>query len=150
MICSKNVKLLSCVLLFTTSILSFNLQAEIYTWIDKDGTVNYSDKPISEENVVELQPIETPNLSDAVDPNSEWEQEFQKEQQAKKEQAINKAQSAQEKETYCNNLKSDLAIYQQGGRIYTMQPDGTRVYQDQSEMNAKTKELTKLLKQKCS
>ena len=145
----KNLKLLGSLLLVTSSITSFSLNAEVYTWVDKNGVVNYSDKPVTEGSVVELDPIETPNLSEAVDPNSQWEQDYQKTQQVKKDQAISKAKNALQKEAYCNNLKSDLAIYQQGGRIYTMQPDGTRVYQDQEELTTKTKKLTKLIKQKC-
>lgn len=149
MIFFKNLKLFGCALSVTCCIFAYNVNAEIYTWIDKDKTVNYSDKPTNEEKVIELQPLKKPNLSDPINQNSKWEQDLKKEQQAKKKQAMQKYQDENEKKNYCDNLKSKLAVYQQGGRLYSMSPSGERTYQSSEELTAEKKLLMRKIKDKC-
>ncbi|MBU2869410.1 DUF4124 domain-containing protein [Colwellia sp. E2M01] len=136
-------------LVLTSYLLSFSLHAEVYTWTDTDGVVHYSDKPHFEGDIEQFQPAGDPNLSEPVNPNSQWQQDFQQAQQAKKKQAIKKYETETEKQRYCDSLKSNLAIYQQGGRLYTMSPDGERTYTSDQELADKTKHLIKQIKTKC-
>jgi len=145
----KNFQLLSTVLLMVSSILTFNVSAEIYTWTDENGKVHFSDKPINNEKVTTIKPIENPNISIPTSLNSEWQQDYDKTQQDKTQKKINNAQQKSQTKDYCDNLKSRLAIYQQGGRMYIMSPEGERNYQSEKELAEKKKKITKQIKQKC-
>ena len=145
----KNFQLLSTVLLMVSSILTFHVSAEIYTWTDENGKVHFSDKPINNEKVTTIKPIENPNISIPTSLNSEWQQDYDKTQQDKTQKKINNAQQKSQTKDYCDNLKSRLAIYQQGGRMYIMSPEGERNYQSEKELAEKKKKITKQIKQKC-
>jgi len=145
----KNLHLFGTVVLVVSSIMSCHLSAEIYTWTDKDGKVHFSDKPISDENVTTIKPKKNGNISTPVTQNSQWQQDYNKAKQAKAEQAKKKAKQIKKNESYCNNLKSKLAISQQGGRIYLMSATGERHYQSEEQLAAKKKKFTKLIKKNC-
>lgn len=145
----NKLKLLGTILFVATSTLSFNSSAEIYTWTDKDGKVHFSDKPIHDEKVTTIKPKENNNISKSVSNNSQWQADYNKSKQAKAEQADKNAKQAQKNKGYCNQLKSELALYQQGGRIYLMSPEGERKYQSEQELTAQKKKFTKLIKKNC-
>ncbi|OUR63744.1 hypothetical protein A9Q74_00140 [Colwellia sp. 39_35_sub15_T18] len=145
----KNLHLLGTVLLVASSIISSDLNAEIYTWTDKDGKVHFSDKPIVDENVTTIKPKENGNISNPVTQNSQWQQDYNKTKKVRAEQAQTKAKQIKKNKGYCNNLKRKLAIYQQGGRIYLMSATGERHYQSEEELAAQNKKLTKLIKENC-
>ncbi|MDX2368010.1 MAG: DUF4124 domain-containing protein [Colwellia sp.] len=145
----KNLNLLGTVLLVASSIISGNLSAEIYTWTDKNGKVHFSDKPISDEKVTTIKPKANGNISKAVTQNSQWQQDYIKAKQAKVELAQKNAKRKSITRGYCNNLKSELALYQQGGRLYLMSASGERNYQSEEQLAAQKKKFTKLIKQNC-
>ena len=145
----NNLKILGTILLFAGSGLSFNSIAEIYTWTDKNGKVHFSDKPINDEKVTVIKPKESSNISKTVGNNSQWQQDYNKTKQAKAKEAQKKAKQKQENKVYCNHLKSELTLYEQGGRLYLMSPDGERNYQSDEQLAAQKKKFTKLIKQNC-
>ncbi|MEY8214460.1 MAG: DUF4124 domain-containing protein [Colwellia sp.] len=145
----NNLTLLGTFLLVASSCLSFNSIAEIYTWTDKNGKVHFSDKPISDEKVTTIKPKENNNISKTVSNNSQWQQDYNKTKQAKAKEVQKKAKQKQENKVYCNHLKSELALYEQGGRFYLMSPDGERNYQSEEQLTAQKKKFTKLIKQNC-
>ncbi|KGJ91870.1 DUF4124 domain-containing protein [Colwellia psychrerythraea] len=145
----KKLKLISTILLVASSTVSFNLSAEIYTWTDKDGKVHFSDKPINDEKVTTIKPKENNNISNSVSNNSQWQQDYNKSKQAKAEQQQKDAKQVQKNKNYCNQLKSELAVYEQGGRLYLMSPDGERIYQSEQQLTAQKKKFTKLIKKSC-
>ncbi len=145
----KNLTRLGIILLVASSCLSFNLSAEIYTWTDKNGKVHFSDKPISDAKVTTIKPRENNNISKTVSSNSQWQQDYNKTKQAKAEEAQKKANKKQKNTGYCNQLKSELALYQQGGRLYLMSADGEQNYQSEEQLTAKKKKFAKLIKQNC-
>ncbi|PKH89260.1 DUF4124 domain-containing protein [Colwellia sp. Bg11-28] len=145
----KNLTRLVIILLAASSCLSFNLSAEIYTWTDKNGKVHFSDKPINDEKVTTIKPRENNNISKTVSSNSQWQQDYNKTKQAKAKEAQTKAKQKQKNTGYCNQLKSELALYQQGGRLYLMSADGERNYQSEEQLTAKKKKFTKLIKKNC-
>lgn len=145
----NNLKLLGIILLTASSTLSFNTFAEIYTWTDKDGKVHFSDQPISDEKVTTIKPKENNNISKTVSNNNQWQQDYNKTKRAKAEQAQKSAKQKQQNKGYCNQLKSELALYEQGGRLYLMSPDGERNYQSEKQLIAQKKKYTKLIKKDC-
>lgn len=145
----KRLKLIIAILLVASSTLSFNLSAEIYTWTDKYGKVHFSDKPINDEKVTTIKPKENNNISKSVSNNSQWQQDYNKSKQAKAERAHKDAKQVQKNKSYCNQLKSELALYEQGGRLYIMSPEGERNYQSEQQLTAQKKKFTKLIKKNC-
>ncbi len=145
----NNLTRLGIILLTASSTLSFNSMAEIYTWTDKNGKVHFSDKPISDEKVTTIKPSKNNNISKPVSGNSQWQQDYNKTKQAKAEKAQKNAKQKQKNKGYCNQLKSELALYEQGGRLYLMSADGERNYQSEEQLAAQKKKFTKLIKQNC-
>jgi hypothetical protein len=145
----NNLTRFSIVLLVASSYLSFNSSAEIYTWTDKDGKVHFSDKPINDEKVTTIKPRENNNISKTVSSNSQWQQDYNKTKQAKAKERQKNAQQKQKNKGYCNQLKSELALYEQGGRLYLMSADGERSYQSEEQLAAQKKQFAKLIKQNC-
>ena len=145
----NNLTRLSIVLLTASCTLSFNSMAEIYTWTDKNGKVHFSDKPKSDEKVTTIKPSKNNNISKPVSGNRQWQQDYNKTKQAKAEKAQKNAKQKQKNKGYCNQLKSELALYEQGGRLYLMSADGERNYQSEQQLAAQKKKFTKLIKQNC-
>ena len=145
----KTLPIFSSILLVATCTLSVNLAAEIYTWTDKKGKVHFSDKAIADEEVTTITPTENNNISKAVTKDSQWQRDYNKTKQAKEEQAKKDATQARKNKGYCNQLKSELAIYNQGGRIYVMSPEGKRNYKSDEQLTAQKKKFTKLIKKNC-
>jgi hypothetical protein len=145
----KNLELLAVVLLLTSCTLSFNLTAEIYTWTDKSGKVHFSDKPIDDEKVRVMQPKENNSVSDAVNKDSQWQQDYNDSKKTKAKQAQKNAETNQKNKRYCNNLKRQLAKINLGGRIYTMSPEGERTFQSDEQLQTEKKKVTKDYKKTC-
>ncbi|GAW94742.1 MULTISPECIES: DUF4124 domain-containing protein [Colwellia] len=143
------LRLLGTILLLAASTLSFNLSAEIYTWTDKYGKVHFSDKPIDGEKVTTVTPKENHNIADVVSKDSQWQQDYNKTKQAKAERAQKEATLAKKNKGYCKQLKSQLAIISQGGRIYMMSPDGQRSFKSEAQLTAQKKKLNKTIKKTC-
>lgn len=145
----NNLTRVSIILLAASWILSFSAMAEVYTWTDKSGKVHFSDKPISDEKVTTIKPSENNNIAKPVSSNSQWQQDYNKAKQAKAEKAQKHAKQKQKNKGYCNQLKSELALYEQGGRLYLMSADGERNYQSEKQLAAQKKRFAKLIKQNC-
>jgi len=137
------------VLLIVCSTLSGNLTAEIYTWIDKSGKVHFSDKPIDNEKVTTVNPRKSNNIVSTVAKDNQWQQNYNETKLAKAEQAKKSAEEKKAKQAVCNQLKSEIATIEQGGRIFVMSPDGERNFQSKAQLKAKHTKLTKAYKKNC-
>ena len=136
-------------LLVFISLFSLNLQAEIYTWTDKNGKVHFSDKPIADEKVSTIKPKENNNIANTVTKDSQWQRDYNKSQQTKAEQAQKKAEIKKKNKGYCNQIKRQMATIDHGGRIYVMSPEGKRTFQSEAQLKAEKKKLTKAFKKTC-
>ena len=145
----KNLHLLGTVLLVACTIISSELSAKIYTWTDEKGKVHFSDKPIDNENVTTIKPKVNGNITKTVVQNNQWQEDYNKAKQVKAEKAQKIAKKKTENKAKCNSLKSELAIYQQGGRLYVMSPSGERNYQNEEQLSANKKKLAKQIKRNC-
>lgn len=137
------------VLLIVSSTLSGNLTAKIYTWIDKNGKTHFSDKPINNEEVTTVNPRKNNNIVSTVAKDNQWQQNYNETKLAKAEQAKKSAKKKEVKQAVCNQLKSQVATLEQGGRLFVMSPDGERNYQSEAQLKAEMKKLTKAYKKSC-
>ena len=162
-----------CVLLLALPTLS---HAEIYKWKDKNGTTRYSDTPppsnIKQEaigNKKALKPSVTapavpvaaqkaPAGSDAAKdsppvPGSADEEAALKRQsnaEAEKNNKLEKERQDAAKAENCKAAKSNLASYEQGGRVYKMNEKGERIYLDENDFKAGREKATQEISENCN
>lgn len=134
------------------------VQAEIYKWVDKDGTVKYTDTPpppgikslstMGKKTVTPATPTPSPESSqippgvnaknqtsstgkaDSLSPEAQAKKKRELEEIAKKNKAELDAQ-AKKKELNCATAKTNYQTYSQGGRIYKTNEKGEREYVDE-------------------
>jgi phage pi2 protein 07 len=121
--------------------LQANAAEGVYKWVEKDGTVHYSDMPPSKANATKLRTAATaaPPPADAKEkearPSStnyvDQDVEFRKrraaaDEAAKKQQE--KQQQADQQRQACADSRGRLVTLQQGGRVYRSNEKGERVY----------------------
>lgn len=136
------------------------VHAEIYKWVDKDGTVKYTDtpppagvKPLSKIGKKIVSPStasqpsnsevpvaapaantknQVPNVdkADSTTPEAQAKKKRELEEIAKKNKAELEAQ-AKKKELNCATAKTNYQTYSQGGRIYKTNEKGEREYVDE-------------------
>lgn len=127
------------------------VHAEIYKWVDKDGTVRYSDTP-PPNGVKSVTTIKKKSSPTSVPPTinpvgngaqansqvSESTEDLAKkkreiEEIEKKNKAEKEAQ-ARQKQLNCAAAKANFQSYNQGGRIYKNDANGERVYLGDQEL----------------
>jgi hypothetical protein len=121
--------------------------AEIYTWKDKDGRVNYADSPpagsskartLSGKDVETVTPPATPAPTEQAGPKTAAEQdlEFRKRQSEAAEQkakAEKDSAAAEEKKTNCERARGQLAALESGQRITRTNSKGEREHLDDKQ-----------------
>jgi hypothetical protein len=148
--------------------------AEIYKWVDKDGTVRYTDtpppagaKPLSkigkkvEKSAVE-QPAVNTNVAPAPteqSPKVDKKEDTSPEALAKKKRELeevakkNKAEleaQAKKKAQNCATARTNYQTYSQGGRIYKTNEKGERIYVDESELAEGAAQAQRDMQEYCS
>lgn len=112
----------------------------VYKWVEKDGTVHYSDMPPTKANATKLRTAATvtvPPVSGETEAGSrasnyvDQDIEFRKrratsDEAAKKQQE--KQQQADQQRQACADSRGRLVALQQGGRVYRTNEKGERVY----------------------
>jgi Domain of unknown function (DUF4124) len=163
-----------CALLIALPLLG---NAEIYKWKDKNGTTRYSDTPppsnVKQEAIgskklakpasqVPTAPVanEQPSAADkeaAKDsppvPGSADEEAAelrQRNAEAEKNNKQEKEAQARLKEENCKAAKSNLAGYQQGGRVYKMNEKGEREYLDENDFKAGQEKAQQEINENCN
>lgn len=134
----------------TTALLTFNVSAEVYTWTNKEGLVNFSDKIVENENISIVKLQENNNIAKSLSNHTQWQQDYRKAKEEKAQQAQKNALNQQKKNNYCKHLKSKETIYAQGNRVYIMSPEGERQYQSEEQRASQEKTLARLIKSHCS
>ena len=165
-----------CALLLALPLLG---HAEIYKWKDKNGTTRYSDTPppsnIKQEAMrgkkapkpsttapVPAAPVaaqKAPAAGSGAEkdappvPESAEEEAAQKRQnnaEAEKNNKLEKENEAKRKEDNCKAAKSNLASYEQGGRVYKMNEKGERVYLDDNDFKAGREQAQQEINANCN
>lgn len=151
--------------------------AEIYKWRDKNGSIRYSDTPppsnIKQEAIggkralkptaqAPVAPVanEQPAPADkeaAKDsppvPGSADEEAATKRQsnaEAEKNNKLEKEKQEAARAENCKAAKSNLASYEQGGRVYKMNEKGEREYLDENDFKAGREKATQEINENCN
>ena len=150
--------------------------AEIYKWKDKNGSIRYSDTPppsnIKQESIgnkkalkpsvaapaVPVAAQKAPAGSDASKdsppvPGSADEEAALKRQSNAEVEKSNKLEKEKQdlaKAENCKAAKSNLASYEQGGRVYKMNEKGERIYLDENDFKAGKEKATQEINENCN
>ena len=150
--------------------------AEIYKWKDKNGTTRYSDTPppsnIKQEAIgskkalkpaviAPAAPVAAPQAPAADEaekdpppvPVSAEEEAALKRQsnaEAEKNNKLEKEKQEAAKAENCKAAKSNLASYEQGGRVYKMNEKGEREYLDENDFKAGREKATQEINENCN
>ena len=151
--------------------------AEIYKWRDKNGSIRYSDTPppsnIKQEAIggkralkpaaqATVAPVanEQPAPADkeaAKDsppvPGSADEEAAAKRQsnaEAEKNNKLEKEKQEAARAENCKAAKSNLASYEQGGRVYKMNEKGEREYLDENDFKTGREKATQEINENCN
>lgn len=133
--------------------------AEIYQWKDADGKVHFTDQPPANQksNTVDIRTAPTSGTPSASAPAStESPLERQKkllkvmdEERAAKAEKDKKANDERQKRQMdCARLKDQQRQFAQGGRFYTVDSKGERIYKNDDEI-AKQREKVNDAVKKC-
>ena len=129
-----NKNLLLCLVLLG----SFNIYAEVYKWVDKDGHTHYGEKPQGDgASIVDID--NNPDVDENVEKhNIEREkllqiyEEERKMKEEKKQQAETKEKELREK---CAKLENELKDMKQTGLVfYDLDENGERKYISEKEL----------------
>lgn len=134
------------------------VQAEIYKWVDKDGTVKYTDTPpppgaksigTLRKKATSPVPVASPASGSPVDATTpqansgngqsdvsdkELEKKKREIEEVEKKNKAEKEAQAKQKQLNCSAAKSNYQSYSQGGRIYKTNEKGERVYLGDKEL----------------
>jgi hypothetical protein len=172
----RNISLALCALLLALPLLG---NAEIYKWKDKNGVVRYTDTPppsniklesidgkraIKQSNQAPLAPVVNADvvatgkgeMKDKVPAGKAESAEEtaaklrQKNAEAEKNNKKEKEAQAKLNEENCKAAKSNLASFNQGGRVYKMNEKGEREYMDDAGLKAGAAKAQKEVTQYCN
>ncbi len=131
--------------LFALSLIAAGIShADVYRYVDKNGNVQYTDKPeqLPAELLAKLKSQRTDNsaLADRVAADLKARDAVAKTQDAASKEAAEKAKAAAttaaDKADRCTRARNQYANVSQTGRVYTLDDKGERVYMDDAQLEA--------------
>ncbi len=131
--------------LFALSLIAVGIShADVYRYVDKNGQVQYTDKPeqLPAELLAKLKSQRTDNsaLADRVAADLKARDAVAKTQDAASKEAAEKAKAAAttaaDKADRCTRARNQYANVSQTGRVYTLDDKGERVYMDDAQLEA--------------
>lgn len=155
--------------------LALPVQAEIYKWVDKDGSVKYTDTPppagakslstlrkklpaapaaspsASSPSAVVANPAQVNSGSEQTDASAkELEKKKREIEEVEKRNKAEKEAQAKQKQLNCTAARSNYQSYSQGGRIYKTNEKGERIYLGDKELADGAAQAKKEMEQYCN
>jgi hypothetical protein len=129
---------------------------QMYKWVDEKGVTHFSENPPPEgAKAQKFEPKVTPRSSSGA-PASEspekWkgqEADFRKRQIERSKAEDADARQASVRASRCADAKRRLEWYE-SGRIYRDNPDGTRVWMEESQREAQLREQRDIIRTNCN
>lgn len=138
--------------------LAMPAHAQIYQWKDADGKVHFTDKPPANQKTRTID-IKTPptgsGSQDRAPAPAATAQERQKkmiqvldeDRKAKQEARAKQEEEDQKQVQRCGHLRDAQRSYARGGRVYTLNEDGERVYKTDEEISDDRERIDQELKE---
>lgn len=124
----------------------------IYKWVDEEGRVHYGEKPphANAERIEIREPSgATPTVRQYNVDRDKMLQIMEEERLQKQVDERNAEQERQALAEKCATIEKRLAEMQRGGRVYTRDENGERVYLTEEEVTAEINRMQKAHKQHC-
>lgn len=143
------IRIVYCLLIVASSVLSSYASAEVYRWVDANGKVHFGDRaPAGQKtetlDLPEAKPgQEAPTITDDERRlrQKKLVQMLEEERLAKEQAKQEKAAKAAERAKYCERFKNRLSYIDRYTHFYDENEDGTRKYM--SEQDADTYRASK-------
>jgi Domain of unknown function (DUF4124) len=144
------IRILALVLLALNARLAFG---QIYKCVDEHGVTQYADKPCPGRRGGPVDIHAAPPMSGGAAPHGEdmhaAEREFQRRQVQRSEQEEAESKRAAADAKRCERLRAQVELYQQAGRISTVDAKGERHYMDDSTRAARISQLNAEIARSC-
>lgn len=146
------IRIIASLLLLT---LCCTANAQVYQWKDKNGRTILSDTP--PPSSIRSRVLDTPAPAPAgtaapakslADKNAEFKQR-QQEAANKAEQDAKENSALEERKTYCEDAKRQLAMLKSGERVFTREVSGERSYMDDTQRNQQIAVTQRYLDDNC-
>jgi hypothetical protein len=114
--------------------------AEIYKWVDEDGTIHYGDRPtgdVDEQRIaIASRPTDPDRVKQEVQARLDREQRMAEleTQQPQGPSEEDLRAEAEERNQKCNMFRQRMESFTNSRHLYREDSDGERVYLDESEM----------------
>jgi hypothetical protein len=125
--------------------------AALYKYLDKNGKTVYSDTPPTDVDAKRLSappPPATGNGKSYVERDKEAQKAREKSGEDAKKTA-EKEKAEQQKKLRCEQARSNLQIYTDGGRILKNNASGERDYMSDEEIEAERAKMQKIVDEAC-
>jgi len=141
------------------TICTFAATAEVYKWVDENGKVHYSDKPINQDSKqIQIRDSITPEQQRKAQQETRARLERQKKrlsnvlasENEEKKRAEKAQKKAAERQRYCADMKEQLAVLDRQARVYEINKKGERVYMEDDRREKEKVNLKRHLTEQCT
>lgn len=140
------------------SLLGLNAHAGVNKWIDSEGKVHYSDAPPPEAKTETVRNVSGKGQTEApatYSPKSYAEREAEmKKSKLEKEEASKKAArqeaATEAKKRNCEAARQHARALEEGGRVYSYDQNGERVYLEDDTRAQRLEEARKAISEFCN
>ena len=124
--------------------------AEIYRWVDPQGNVHFDERsrPGAEQIEVRPQIVERDEVTREREARTERFFEARRQEQQAADQAASEQYVRRKQE--CDQLRQRLSRLSHGGRYFSADAKGERVYYSDEEIAAARRQLASRISQNCS
>jgi len=130
--------------------------AQLYKYVDKDGKTVYSDQPPANVDSKQLRLQSAPSAAEAAPAPAKTAvqkdkdlDKGRKELAEKAKKSDEEAKRAQANEQRCSDAKSNLQVYEQGGRLSKRTESGERVFLDEKDIATEKEKARALVAEAC-
>lgn len=135
--------MLKLTIILTSMLMAFGVSAAVFTWIDDEGEVHYSDKPEVDGAVrVDIESKPTNDQTVAAERQQAVTSELERQQQAQENRELENEDQQFDKEDQeriaknCQTARQNYETYYNAPRLYRPTADGGREYLSGAEMDA--------------
>jgi len=152
-------KSLAIVIITSLSILSTDLQSEVYKWVDENGKVHYSDKPFDNKSK-KVKIKSTPSKQQVEEAKSaasrlikhknKITEIMEEEQEDKRKHELKFEQNESKRKRECRQAKNEIRKLGRGYRSYTTNEKGERYFLSDKEKEDMIAKFSEFMQLNCS
>lgn len=136
------------VLILAGALLSPLASAEIYRWVDANGSVHFSAQPQPGAERMDVRPQVIDRDEATREREARTERFFEARRQEQAAKAPSDEKQAQRRQA-CEQMRNRLSQLSHGGRYFSTDAEGDRVYYSDEEIGAARRQLASRISQNC-